>query len=156
MQFDPSVWHWWHPRLFLQYVYSTDLTSLVGVVALCTSEVQCVLVRGETHQRQWSEKHMNVCKFMLTEVFKWISEATLKPWLIQTAQHSTQWTTVPPNEQQQDGSGVVHILYSHCLTLYHWSRDGASTHMSDCTFKQDIVFTPPKSLRSLYWIFEVT
>ncbi len=32
------------------------------------------------------ERRMAVCKFMLTEVFKRIGEATLKPWLIQTEQ----------------------------------------------------------------------
>lgn len=99
LEFDCSIWHWFFP----QYVWST-------VCSTCTWwHTQAVW-----WWQQQSEKHM---KFMLTDVFKWISEATLKPWLIQTVQHRTQWTNVQSNEQQQDMSGQV--LYSHCFIFSH-------------------------------------
>lgn len=31
----------------------------------------------------------------------------------------TQWATVPSDEQQRHVNGLVHILLSHCLTLYN-------------------------------------
>lgn len=74
-----SVCHWWHLRLFPHF-YISSLTFLEYITDCSTV---CTRTGWNKHTlvwwRQQSEKHMNVCKFTLSYVFKLINEATLKP-----------------------------------------------------------------------------
>lgn len=92
---------------FTPYVQSTDLPFLVDDVPPCTAGVHYVRVLYAVTAAE--REHMNVFRFMLTEVFKWISEAALKPRLIQTVDHCA-W-------HERDISDSVRSLLSFLINI---------------------------------------
>lgn len=133
LELDYRAWHLWS-----EVVPAVCLQHRLGFAGLRRSSLHSTSMWWNTRRWQLSERHMNVCKLMLTEVFKWISEATLKPRLIQTVQRRTQWTTVQSNELQWDTS------MSTVIVQLWLSR--RCFNMSGCTFNQDVALAPDNVL----------